>query len=84
MVAGQARRHVGSQSPDQGSNLSPLQGKCRVLTTGPPGKSQQISYINSYIQKCMVDPEPQRGKHRKLKLELKWGADGQVRKEEQP
>lgn len=29
----------------------------------------------------MVDPEPQRVKHRKWKLELKWGADGQVRKE---
>ena len=24
--------------PSQGSNLCPLQGKCRVLTTGPPGK----------------------------------------------
>ena len=25
--------------PDQGSNLWPLECKCRVLTTGPPGKS---------------------------------------------
>ena len=24
---------------DQGSNLRPLQWKCRVLTSGPPGKS---------------------------------------------
>ena len=26
--------------PDQGWNLCPLQWKCRVLTPGPPGKSQ--------------------------------------------
>ena len=26
-------------SPDQGSNPRPLQWKCRILTTGPPGKS---------------------------------------------
>ena len=26
--------------PEQGWNLRPLQWKCRVLTTGPPGKSQ--------------------------------------------
>ena len=31
--------HVGSQFPDQGSNPCPLHWKCRVLTTGPPGKS---------------------------------------------
>ena len=34
-----ATRHVGSQFPDQGLNLCPLQWKCGVLTTGPPGKS---------------------------------------------
>ena len=32
-------RHVGSEFPDQGSNLHPLHCKLRVLTTGPPGKS---------------------------------------------
>ena len=32
-------QHAGSYFPDQGSNLCPLQSKCRVLTTGPPGKS---------------------------------------------
>ena len=32
-------QHVGSQFPDQGSNLRPLQWKHGVLTTGPPGKS---------------------------------------------
>ena len=31
--------------PDQGSNPSPLQCMCRVLTTGPPGKSQQYENI---------------------------------------
>ena len=31
--------------PDQGSNPCPLQWKCRVLTTGPPGKSQQYKNI---------------------------------------
>ena len=31
--------HVGSQFPDQGLNLSSLQWKLGVLTTGLPGKS---------------------------------------------
>jgi len=35
--------HVGSQFPNQESNLCPLQWKHRVLTTGHPGKSQNIS-----------------------------------------
>ena len=34
-----APRHVGSQSPDHGSNPWPLHWKHRVLTTGSPGKS---------------------------------------------
>ena len=34
-------QHVGSQFPDQGLNLCPLQLKCRVLPTGPPGKFQK-------------------------------------------
>ena len=34
-----AVQHVGSQFPNQGSNLCPLQWKRGVLTTGPPGKS---------------------------------------------
>ena len=37
------KQHEGSQFPDQGSNLCPLQWKHRVLTTGPPGKSPEIS-----------------------------------------
>ena len=36
---GCAAQHVGSYFPDQGSNLCPLQWKCRVLTTGLPGNS---------------------------------------------
>ena len=35
--------HVGPYFPDLGLNLCfPLQWKCRVLTTGPPGKSLTI------------------------------------------
>ena len=34
-------QHVGSQFPDQGLSLCPLQSKCRVLPTGPPGKFQK-------------------------------------------
>ena len=36
-----ATKQAGSQFPDQELNLCPLHWKCRVLTTGPPGKSQQ-------------------------------------------
>ena len=36
-----AGRHVESQFPYQGSNLHPLHWKGKVLTTGPPGKSQK-------------------------------------------
>ena len=32
-------RHVGSQFPNQGSNLHPLRWKHGVLAPGPPGKS---------------------------------------------
>ena len=39
---GHAARHVGSWFPNQGLNLSPLQWKLRVLTTGPPGKSHTL------------------------------------------
>ena len=37
--------HAGSQFPHQGSNPCPLQWKRRVLTTGPPGKSQKYGNI---------------------------------------
>ena len=40
---GQAAQYVGSQFPDQGSNLQPLLWKHRVLTTGLPGKSSHVS-----------------------------------------
>ena len=32
-------QQMGSLLPDQGSNPHSVQWKCRVLTTGPPGKS---------------------------------------------
>ena len=34
-----ATQHMGSQFPNQGSNLLLLHWKHRILTTGPPGKS---------------------------------------------
>ena len=39
-----AIRHVGSQILNQGSNPLPLHWKYRVLTTGPPGKSFNLSF----------------------------------------
>ena len=36
---------AGSWFLDQGSNLCPLQGKCGVLTTGPPGNSLRMSNL---------------------------------------
>ena len=35
---GHTTSHVGSQFPNQGSNPCPLKWKCRVLTSGLPGK----------------------------------------------
>ena len=46
---GQAAWHAGSQFPYQGSNPRPLQWKHRVLTTGPPGKSQGKLQMNLLI-----------------------------------
>ena len=39
-IFGGAARHLGSQFPDQVSNLRPVHRKHGVLTTGPPGTSQ--------------------------------------------
>ena len=40
------------QFPDQGSNPGPLNWECRVLATGPPGKS--LSYLfYTYYQQCI-------------------------------
>ena len=39
--------HAGSYFPDQVSNPCPLQWKCRVLTTGPLGKS--LSYVFKFF-----------------------------------
>ena len=38
--------HVGSQFPDQGLNLSSLQWKLGVLTTGSPKKSLYRDILN--------------------------------------
>ena len=40
-------QHVGSQFPNQGSNLQPLHWNCGVLTIGSPGKSLTI-FTESY------------------------------------
>ena len=37
-------RHVGSGSLTRDSNLGPLHRECRVLVTGPPGKSQYAAF----------------------------------------
>ena len=42
---GHTTQPVGSQLPDQGSNPSSKQWKCRVLTTGPPGKAQSLVFF---------------------------------------
>ena len=37
---GHTAQHAGSEFPNQRLNPCPLQWKCGVLTTGPPGKSR--------------------------------------------
>ena len=41
-------RHIGSWFPSQWLNQQPLYWKCRVLATGPPGKSLSL-FNNSYF-----------------------------------
>ena len=42
--------------PNQGWNPCPLQWKCRVLTTGPPGKSSLRVYTTIYLSiQLLVD-----------------------------
>ena len=41
-------RHVGSWFPGQEWNRCPLQWKCGVLTTGPPGKTQGCQFEYYY------------------------------------
>ena len=43
-----ATQHVGSQFPDQGSNLHLLYWKRGVLTTVPPGKSLHLRFVSFY------------------------------------
>ena len=44
----------GNQFPNQGSNPHPLRWKCRVLTTGPPGKYQQFFFFFSFLIEKMT------------------------------
>ena len=51
---GRIALHVGPYFPDQGSNPCALQWKHGVLTTGPPGKSQSLPFIDPHKEqvKC--------------------------------
>ena len=48
--------HVRSYFPDQGSNLHPLHWKCGILTTAPPGKSQDFLSLDSANTHSNTDP----------------------------
>ena len=54
---GCATRHIESQFPDQGWNLCPLQWKREVLTTGPPGNSQNNYNFKNLGPVCLATPE---------------------------
>ena len=41
--------HAGSEFPDQGSDLCPLQWKHRVLITGPSGKFPVYMEVCFYL-----------------------------------
>ena len=55
---GHTAQHEGSESPDQRSNLCPLQRKRRVLTTGPPGKSLVILVSVTLLILFRTPPPP--------------------------
>ena len=44
----------GVYFPDQGSNLGPLHWECGVLATGPPGKSQWLSFYTFHQFHCRM------------------------------
>ena len=48
--------HAGSSFPDQGSNLCPLQWKGGFLTTGPPGKSQEMLHLSNKLPRDAAGP----------------------------
>ena len=58
-------QHLGSQFPDWGSNLCPLQWKCRTLASGPPGKfppsflrmSSSMMSHPPVLPSCILPPE---------------------------
>ena len=53
-----AARHVGPLFPDQGSNPCPLQWKCGVLTTGPPGTRvpEDFSFGKAFLTPRLSGP----------------------------
>ena len=83
--------HIGSQFPDQGSNLHPLPWEHGVLTTGPPGKSHLWILMSSCTESgvlysswfpTLTFPSGASGKalacqYRRCKI---WGFDPWVRK----
>ena len=52
--------HMGSQSPNQGSNLCPLHWKCTVLTTAPQG-SPSPSILHSRNKRSSASTWPASG-----------------------
>ena len=67
----------GSYFPNQGLNPRPLHWKCRVLTTGPPGKSPVLRNLNIHMQKNEFGPLP--SPH--TKINSKWITGLNVRPE---
>ena len=52
--------HLGFSFPNQGWNPCPLQRKHRVLTTGPPGKSLPLSFLEAHLHTwCVSKQNPQ-------------------------
>ena len=79
------KQHVGSSLPNQGSNQQPLHWEDGVLTTGPPGKSQESRFLSRHAV-CICQshmrpvnwsqlPEGQSPPHRQTRLSS-WTQEG--------
>ena len=58
---------LGSQFPNQGSDLCPLQGKYQVLTPGPPGKSPTAPFWKKSFQLFKAAPASLTRLHQDIK-----------------
>ena len=74
LLFGHAALHAESSSPHQGWNRWPLHWECTVLTTGPPGKSQdcflKMSKFFKFVQVVPNCPPP--NYHLIFSLIRKW------------